>query len=85
MSEWQPIESAPKDGSYMLLYFPEGARSLREDYDAQDWSEYEPAMMLGFWSGDNYPENEWTHDFYEGISFYGEPTHWMPLPTPPTE
>lgn len=65
---WQPIDSAPKDGSWMLVY-QEGV--------------LEPSISVccfedGWW---------YCHDGkncelpLRGI----EPTHWMPLPTPPKE
>jgi len=64
-SEWQPISTAPKDGTYILA-FP----SLREIPLVLVW---ERDLGPAFWrvplSGQETPY---------------EPTHWMPIPTPPT-
>ena len=56
-NEWQPIETAPKDGSFILLATPKGR--IADGF----WS-----LVYGVWS--------WP---YVKV----EPTHWMPLPTPP--
>ena len=56
-NEWQPIETAPKDGSFILLATP---KCLIAD---------------GFWSL-VYRVWSWPYVMVE-------PTHWMPLPTPP--
>lgn len=72
--DWQPIETAPKDGSYVLLFFP-----VR-------------GVMRGRWNNDAYatkPRPYWRHDLEP---LYGtrevrkyQPTHWMPLPPPPSQ
>ena len=71
MSEWQPIETAPKDGTWVLLYSPDN----------------EPSVATCCWESLNYnwaPQWVWGSkqraDFRGG--FYGA-THWMPLPEPP--
>jgi Protein of unknown function (DUF551) len=76
MSEWQDIESAPKDGSYMLMYFPEvGYRS--------------ESIRVGFFDADKYAKKP--KPYFRGIGNPlgvkyerdNQPTHWMPLPKPP--
>jgi hypothetical protein len=62
MSEWQPIETAPKDGTDLLLWWPY-------------WSKI---PVHGYWS-----LGEWAS--LSAISEGDGPTHWMPLPAPPTE
>lgn len=70
MSDWQGIESAPKDGTYVLLFWPQ-----RPPGDVGRWT-IDPtpphrAMDEGFkGNGDNCIPRE-------------QPTHWMPLPPPP--
>lgn len=61
--QWLPIESAPKDGTYILIYSKDDA-----------WGE--PCMATCKW------ENGW----WEPIDSnpIHDPTHWMPLPNPPT-
>lgn len=61
--DWQPIETAPKDGADILL----GAF-----YDSGHWD-----VVLGRWQSwrrlPGWPPCGRTY-----------PTHWMPLPAPPT-
>jgi hypothetical protein len=85
MSEWQPIETAPKDGSYILLTGGE------PDY-LWDGERPEPPVLVCVWQeprptkANILPDAEWRiacaweGGFYNG---YLNPTHWMPLPTPP--
>ncbi|WP_367079153.1 DUF551 domain-containing protein [Luteitalea sp.] len=67
---WQPIETAPKDGTPVLVYFPEiGVWEVRWSTDVFD---------DGFWCvSDNKFEDRPLRGWIEN------PTHWMPLPAPP--
>lgn len=69
MSEWRPIETAPKDGTPVLLWVGVGMS--------------EPWAQTARWV--NEPESGWSGwvDTYEGFDL-AEPTHWMPLPAPPS-
>jgi len=68
---WQPIETAPKDGTAIML----GAR-------CGAWiGKYLPIYQSGY-----KPENPWSslmlnHDHLSEKRY--QPTHWMPLPPPP--
>ena len=70
-SGWMPIETAPKDGTLIVL----GARN-------GVWlGKYLPLYGSGY-----KPENPWSsmllnHDHM--AERYTRPTHWMPLPPPP--
>ena len=71
---WQPIETAPKDGTWVLLAGGD------IDYGWDDPSK--PASVVGQWTADS---ECWQFAWYDG-GFYGEyetPTHWRPLPAPP--
>jgi hypothetical protein len=76
---WQPIETAPKDGTHILLFDPEA------DYDSS-WNDYEgrylPRIAVAHWKP--YPNGYggWK-GYYSGIDAIENPTHWMPLPEPP--
>jgi hypothetical protein len=62
MSEWQPIETAPKDGSQLLGW-------ANGDYATFRWTGgYFNLIVAG--------------TFAEDAAWW--PTHWMPLPTPPS-
>lgn len=77
MSEWQPIETAPRDGSQILVYRPQAhltndpqvkvCRSVQHDKGC--WEKTVPPGMD-------------STNFTDG---YCKPTHWMPLPQPPKE
>lgn len=73
MSEWKPIESAPGDGSYILVANSHGA-----------WiAKWHPVFQSGY-----RPSNPWAslmlnHDHIDKPGRYDHPTHWMPLPPPP--
>jgi hypothetical protein len=66
MSEWQPIETAPKDGSNVLLS-PAFERER---------------VTVGSWDLDDVGEGGQCWRCLE-LSERLEPTHWMPLPSPP--
>ena len=68
MSEWQSIETAPKDGTLILL----AARAGVTVQAAWEWDRADPTDG-GYWDyWENVPEYG-IHQF----------THWMPLPEPP--
>ena len=75
MADWQPIETAPRDGTEFQAWFTR---------QGSGW--WEPRAR---WRGDvyNVPEvwgrvdfdtNDWDFAPPDAI-----PTHWMPLPPPP--
>lgn len=70
MKGWQPIETAPKDGTKIDLWvhFPEHDEAHRVadafwDLEDEDWN-------LHGW-------------LVRQFKFTPQPTHWMPLPEPP--
>lgn len=71
MSEWQPISTAPKDGTLVDLW----ARNLLT------WNKRGERHVNKKWG----PIMDWTGREYEGwnLSESYEVTHWMPLPNPP--
>ena len=84
---WQPIETAPKDGSPVLLYYPEGLWVTSEatdwdtvpepEYAVMRWDQELAARLTGrdalCWRG-----------YYEGTTPHGAPSLWMPIPAPLT-
>lgn len=74
MTDWQPIETAPKDGTHVLLFWRGGHQishwrhtqhfqNGRISYDNAGWAD--PYGSLGRESSG--------------------PSHWMPLPDKPTQ
>lgn len=62
MSKWQPIDTAPKDGTQFLAWDGVCVENIKW------WS--------GMWV------TSWCND--ADYANHGAPTHWMPLPEPPS-
>ena len=67
--EWKPIDSAPKDGTVVIV--PGGIAHWRVSPSPID----QMKNVEGWWTltGEEYP----------GRPIEWEVTHWMPLPSPP--
>lgn len=67
---WQPIETAPKD-AFVLLAGPSGYTTIKT------------VFATGRMCSD-YHKGRWIDHANDDLTDWGfEPTHWMPLPTPP--
>ncbi|MDR3672528.1 MAG: DUF551 domain-containing protein [Holophaga sp.] len=68
MSEWQPIATAPKDGSILIG---------RGSYDS---TEADTMLAVAM----RYQSNQWWRENAgEGFTIACHPTHWMHMPAPP--
>lgn len=67
MSEWQDMSSAPRDGSWIWVYYP-----VRT---------FEDRQQVAHWSSDDDGEARWV-DAADHID-WTQPIAWMPLPNPP--
>jgi hypothetical protein len=68
--KWLPIESAPKDGTFIFTFFQKTYERGQPDYFAVvKWGQ-----DIEGWGDFGWLENE---------KLVGDPTHWQPLPTPP--
>lgn len=78
--EWQPVESAPKDETSVLLW-----GSLDADWgmfpESPDAFSGSPEMCIGYWAGKGWhvPNHGGPGDYEQ----WCKATHWMPLPEPP--
>lgn len=73
LTEWQPIETAPKDGTDILVYQTDVS---------------EPSMTVCAFDEDWSNDGWWTccDGKNADIPLRGpEPTHWQPLPSPPKD
>lgn len=71
--QWQPIDTAPKDGTSILLgRFTGNPKEQHEGLQAVDWYRT-PAKDAGFIGFGKFNAQYWP------------PTHWMPLPPPPAK
>ncbi len=66
-SEWQPIETAPRNWTGIILYDPV----------------CDPEVFQGYYSEPDGGDDCWMEDQGMG-SEQVFPTHWMPLPSPPS-
>ena len=78
--QWQPIETAPRDGTHILVMYIHVStqcvfNALWIDH-AEGWNDPEDE---GWWS---YVYSEVGRSMLNG---YRTPTYWMPLPQPPKE
>lgn len=73
---WQSIETAPMDGTFVLLHSPKPYW----DYDASDLAPEYHHTWSGFYCRDN---RQFIPTFFEFADGYGPPEFWMPLPEPP--
>lgn len=97
LGAWQPIETAPRDGTAVLLWL---SQDIDRYYVAGNRA---PRLTIGFWgwSNDDFSSGDAWHSVEAKEEMWGMggeltgpmmstdclevvPTHWMPLPEPPT-
>jgi hypothetical protein len=71
MTDWQPIETAPKDATAVLLWPDIPVCIYRGNAPAE--------IVLGYYLP---VDREWYNPERQHTF---DPTHWMPLPEPPQE
>lgn len=65
--DWQDISSAPRDGTFVLVFGTDGV-------DKAQFRE---------WSFESSWERDYTASYENDLATVSAPTHWMPLPPPP--
>lgn len=76
MSDWKPISTAPKDGTWILVFEP--YEGIEDSIQVARWGEVE-------WSSGE-PEFDWVGEPAgpnPDTNTYTGASHWMPLPKPP--
>jgi len=78
---WQPIETAPRDGRAVILCW-----AIDADGGPIDWTENMQTagvfVQVASWSESALWWALYTDDSMD-IVMHFDPTHWMPLPLPP--
>ena len=84
MSKWQPIETAPKDGTDILL-MDNKAPGLPTGKADKCWCGN--TAVGGWWEDENGGKGAWIcyMDAPLDPEVHFDPTHWMFLPDPPKE
>ena len=80
-NQWQPIETAPKDGSFFLGADAEDVCLCQWAEEVEDGVDYmgNDAGFQDMLFQRFYPSRSFGLRQYQGL----QPTHWMPLPEPP--
>lgn len=81
MSEWQPIETAPRDGTwFMICRADEGLETCEVGrYAPRLWDTYVPTDD-GLYRKVPVPITDW-----EGFNNFHRATHWAQITAPPLE
>lgn len=77
MAEWKPIESAPRDGTWVLICQSHGTDS-RDDFGSF-------VHRAAWWASENDGSGAWIVYNAQPLDpeCFFEPTHWMQIPEPP--
>jgi hypothetical protein len=75
INPWRPIDTAPKDGSFVFLGF-----------FGKENHEMLPPAIVGYWERDGWFEPQECYQLDdEEVDEQDRPTHWMPIPPPPNK
>lgn len=76
MNDWRPIKTAPKDGTWVIIYDPYFVTEM-------------PVSIGTYMTADErdtcgrFKKGEWLLFEWDGMPSSANPTHWMPLPEAP--
>jgi hypothetical protein len=88
MSQWQPIETAPRDGREILCY-EDGIIRVCHPFRfprpvSEGWDDLDKSKPGDRWCIMRLDANE-IEGVTHGHTWSMHPTHWMPLPAPPAD
>jgi hypothetical protein len=86
MGDWQPIETAPRDGTEILVWWP--TVKVDDDYNLTS-EEVGGARLITEWHGGSWLEPDCLNalnsvTFGDDTEYAEEPRLWQPLPPPPS-
>jgi hypothetical protein len=83
MSEWQPIETAPKMRTVLLC----AVTDVAEDGRILNWKMATGSWQEGYCNARSRASHftPWKWDGFQLKTYDHQPTHWMPLPAPPKD
>lgn len=73
VSEWMPIKTAPRDGTWFWAFYPKKCPNCYQD-------QWKTARWVDDFFHEGYPAFLDAAEHEE----FDQPTHWMPLPAPPS-
>lgn len=76
--EWQPIETAPKDGTEIIGWNGKFVTAI-------SWLSDKDDNGHTGWCCSGYTDGGMLYYLHNALSDENQPTHWKPLPAPPTE
>jgi hypothetical protein len=88
MTDWQPIATAPRDGTHILAYGWEYTTHYSEPGRMQQreiWCKWNNTWMFVEADGGLFHREPCRSDEHWEPCRTFNPTHWMPLPEPPPE
>jgi hypothetical protein len=85
MSEWKPIETAPKDGGMFLGWVGAERWSGADGESSGHWHDTSAADFCWWRVVEGSPDGGYFDNASGQIGDSQGVTHWMPLPQPPKE
>jgi len=83
MSEWLDISTAPKDGTAIWLFY-EGEIVIGYFQPPEPWDEKGAWFAKASFRRRSHERNQ-PDDIFGTYTFGATPTHWQPLPAPPSQ
>jgi hypothetical protein len=71
-SDWRPIETAPKDGTWVEVFYFHDGEVTQPEACLASWRKFERYLPAG-----------WARRFMREDDLPFEPTHWRPFGPPP--